>query len=171
MEGTHGLNTTVTRHFTVTGFLVEKNRILLHWHRKVKAWLPPGGHISENEDPVQAVIREILEETGLDAEVMQVQPLLPITYPSQVIAPFTIMVEDIDDPVAGYHQHIDLIYFCRPLDSTQTIGPEWIWVSKSDIANGRPIYVQGAPNVKPPDDVCILAIEAMKTLRRAHSSI
>ena len=160
----------VTRHFTVTGFLVAKNKILLHWHSKVKAWLPPGGHISENEDPVQAVIREILEETGMHAEVMPVRPFLPITYPFQVMAPFTIMVEDINDPIGGYHQHIDLIYFCRPLDLTQTIGPEWIWVSRSDIANNRPVCMEGAPNVKPPDDVCILALEAMKTLRRAHRS-
>ena len=52
------------RHFTATGFVVDSNAILLHWHPKVLAWLPPGGHIENNEDPVEAILREVLEETG-----------------------------------------------------------------------------------------------------------
>ena len=56
---------TVVRHFTATGFVVHEGHVVLHWHHKVKAWLPPGGHINENEDPVEAVLREILEETGI----------------------------------------------------------------------------------------------------------
>ena len=60
----------VTRHFTATGFVVHRGRVALHWHPKVKAWLPPGGHIDANEDPVQAVLREIEEETGLEAVVV-----------------------------------------------------------------------------------------------------
>ena len=32
---------------------------------KVKAWLPPGGHIENNETPVEAVKRETFEEAGI----------------------------------------------------------------------------------------------------------
>ena len=49
------------RHFTATGFVCFEGLVALHWHSKVKAWLPPGGHIMNNEDPEQAVIREIKE--------------------------------------------------------------------------------------------------------------
>ena len=56
---------TTVRHFTATGFVVHEGATLLHWHSKVKMWLPPGGHVEENEDPVQAVLREVEEETGL----------------------------------------------------------------------------------------------------------
>ena len=76
-------------------------------------WLPPGGHIEENEDPVQAVLREIAEETGVSAEVVPTGETVDVEYPTQVHPPFAIMVEDIHDPVDGYHQHIDMIYFCR----------------------------------------------------------
>ena len=58
----------VVRHFTATAYVVHDGHVALHWHPKVKAWLPPGGHIEENEDPVQAVLRESAareEETGL----------------------------------------------------------------------------------------------------------
>ena len=33
------------RHFTATAFVVCGDSVALHWHQKVKAWLPPGGHI------------------------------------------------------------------------------------------------------------------------------
>ena len=61
---------TAVRHFTATGFVVHEGATLLHWHAKVKMWLPPGGHIEANEDPVQAVLREVEEETGVKAEVV-----------------------------------------------------------------------------------------------------
>ena len=54
------------RHFTATGYVVIDNSILLHFHPKVKMWLPPGGHIELNEDPNQAVIREVYEETSIE---------------------------------------------------------------------------------------------------------
>ena len=44
------------RHFTATGFVINGDATLLHWHHRVQAWLPPGGHIEPNEDPVQAVL-------------------------------------------------------------------------------------------------------------------
>ena len=59
----------LVRHFTATGFVAHDGAVLLHWHQKVREWLPPGGHIEDNEDPVQAVLREISEEAGVSAEV------------------------------------------------------------------------------------------------------
>ena len=50
------------RHFTATGFVVDGSRTLLHWHKRLEQWMPPGGHIELNEDPVQAVLREIEED-------------------------------------------------------------------------------------------------------------
>ena len=95
---------------TVTAFIVKKNSILLHWHEKVKEWLPPGGHIEKNEDPIEALNREILEETGLEVIIIPTNQILNISNLEQIIPPFTIMIEDIDDPKDGKHKHIDLIY-------------------------------------------------------------
>ena len=64
---------------------------------------------------MQAVLREIREETGVDAQVVPTGESFELTYPEQVHPPLTIMVEDIHDPVVGCHQHIDMIYVCRPL--------------------------------------------------------
>lgn len=46
----------------------ESNRILLAKHADTKRWVAPGGSIEPNEKPVDAVVRETFEETGLIIE-------------------------------------------------------------------------------------------------------
>ena len=125
---------TVVRHFTATAYVVHDGRVALHWHHKVKAWLPPGGHIEENEDPVQAVLRETEEETGLKTAVVPTGPAIDLSYPVIVQPPLTIMVEDIHDPVDGYHQHIDLIYVSRPVGIPGPLNDGWVWVGQDELA-------------------------------------
>ena len=152
---------TLVRHFTSTGFVVHRDRVLLHWHPKVCEWLPPGGHVNENEDPVQAVIREIEEESGLRAEVVSAGPRLELEYPGQVTAPFSIMVEDIHDPVQGYHQHIDMIYFCRLTGPAGLLKAGWRWVNRGELADGAPLERNDGHGAVPPDDVRVLAQRAL----------
>ena len=159
----------LVRHFTATGFVVHGDRLALHWHPKVRAWLPPGGHIEENEDPVQAVLREIQEEAGLRAEVVSAVPRLELDYPDQVLPPFTIMVEDIDDPDMGYHQHIDMIYICRPVGLVGPLNDGWLWVTREQLAEGAPVKPEDGSPVPPPEDVRVLARYAFEVVAGARS--
>ena len=152
------------RHFTATGFVIHEGHVLLHWHPKVRAWLPPGGHIEANEDPVQAVLREIEEETGTQADVVPTGPDFKLDYPAQVTPPFIIMVEDIHDPVAGYHQHIDMIYVCRLAASPNVLNDGWLWVSRADLANSTPLQHGDSPSEPPPKDVRLLAEQAFNAI-------
>ena len=45
-----------------------------------------GGHIEPDDDPVQAVLREIEEETGLLAEIIPIHQSVSFTYPEQLPA-------------------------------------------------------------------------------------
>lgn len=83
------------RHFTVSGFLVDGGRTALHWHRRSQMWLPAGGHVEANEDPVQAVVREVLEETGIEAAVVGGGRRFSFEVPVQIAPPMTIQIEDI----------------------------------------------------------------------------
>ena len=150
----------VVRHITATGFVVHDSHVLLHWHPKIRAWLPPGGHIEPNEDPVQAVLREVKEETGVTAEVVCPAPEIALDYPAQLPPPYTILIEDIHDPVNGFHQHIDMIYFCRPVGPAATPKPGWRWVGRARLADGARMGGEGAEAVPPPNDVCVLAQRA-----------
>ena len=152
------------RHFTATGFVVYEDATLLHWHPKVKMWLPPGGHIEANEDPVQAVLREVEEETGVKAVVVPTGTPINLDYPEQVHAPFTIEIEDIDDPVQGWHQHIDMIYFCRPLGIPRAINEGWVWVSRDELASGTALDSGDEGAVLPPEDVRVLAAHAFEVV-------
>jgi len=160
----------VDRHFTATGFVVHENRTLLLWHRRLQAWVPPGGHLKPSEDPVQAVLREIQEETGLRAQVMALNRTFPFDYPQQLPAPYTILVERSPEP-APPHQHIDLIYFCRSLDGEAVRPPSsddvLVWVSEAQIRRNEPLPVGSRGHAAAvPEDVRALALEALGVARK-----
>jgi 8-oxo-dGTP pyrophosphatase MutT (NUDIX family) len=157
------------RHFTATAFVVRGSRTLLHWHKRLQQWMPPGGHIEPDEDPVQAVLREVREETGLVAEVIATGEPLPFAYPDQLPAPHTILVEDIPGP-GEPHKHIDLIYFCRPVDGADHASvddPTLRWVDESELRAGTPLHHEGrGASVPVPEDVRQLALVAIEAGRR-----
>lgn len=153
------------RHFTASGYVVHQGRVLLHWHRKVRAFLPPGGHIEADEDPVEALLREVREETGLAVEVLTAGLALGVSYPIQVPSPEVIMVEDIRDPVDGFHQHMDMIYFCRPVGSLDSLKDGWHWVREVELASGAAVAGGESEGASPPPDVRRLALEALRRER------
>ncbi|MBT8213006.1 MAG: NUDIX hydrolase [Acidimicrobiia bacterium] len=60
-------------HFTASAFVLSPDRdaVLLVHHRKLNRWLQPGGHIDPgDENALAAARREVLEETGLRADVL-----------------------------------------------------------------------------------------------------
>jgi 8-oxo-dGTP pyrophosphatase MutT (NUDIX family) len=62
-------------HITASTFVVSSRGVILHLHRKLGIWVQPGGHVDEGETPVEAALRETLEETGLSARHLE-SPLL-----------------------------------------------------------------------------------------------
>ena len=47
--------------FVVSAFIVHKGKVLLIYHKRYHEWLPIGGHIELDEDPQEALYREIKE--------------------------------------------------------------------------------------------------------------
>ena len=101
------------RHFTVAVFVVHDGRVLLHLHKKLGMWLPPGGHIEEGELPDDAAVREVFEETGLRIELAG-ERREDVEDPVQLHRPAGVQLENIGPG----HQHIDLIYFATPAGPT-----------------------------------------------------
>ena len=158
------------RHFTATGFLVQDGATLLHWHAKLQAWLPPGGHIEPNEDPVQAVLREVAEETGVEAEVVPTGGVEGhLEHPVQLLPPLTIMLEDIDDPVQGFHQHIDFIYVCRPKAPGHGNTARLALGDARGAGRRRHTVAERRAGAPPPDDVRLLGAKAFEVVQ-SHTS-
>ena len=100
--------------FTVEVFIVYKNTVLLRMHDKYKIWLSVGGHIELNEDPNQAAIREVKEETGLDITLVgkPVDPDEPGDY-KELLSPRFLNRHRVNDT----HEHVTLVYFALAEDN------------------------------------------------------
>jgi 8-oxo-dGTP pyrophosphatase MutT (NUDIX family) len=98
------------RHFVVTGYVVFGEQTLLLFHKKLKMWLPPGGHIDPGELPEEALRREIKEETGLEVDILAPRRERDPEEPGVVNLhiPNHVQLEDIPN----HAQHIDLVYYC-----------------------------------------------------------
>ncbi|MDQ3910454.1 MAG: NUDIX domain-containing protein [Actinomycetota bacterium] len=102
-----------SRHFTVAVFAAWEGKVLLHRHRKLNMWLPPGGHIEQDELPDEAAVREVFEETGLWVDLVG-ERREDVSDPIQLHRPAGVQLENIGPG----HQHIDLIYFAKPVGPT-----------------------------------------------------
>ncbi len=123
----------ITRHFTATTFVVNQGKTLLHLHRSLKMWLPPGGHIDRDELPHVAALREVKEETGLDVDLIHAEPSIHSENAQELPGPRHLLLENINPS----HQHIDMIYFARAdsFDVTPDAGEsiELRWFSERDL--------------------------------------
>jgi 8-oxo-dGTP pyrophosphatase MutT (NUDIX family) len=161
------------RHFTVSGFVVESDRTLLHWHQKLQLWLPPGGHVDPDEDPVQATVREVLEEAGIAAEVVPYAPLELFASPPQLPTPLSIIVADVGaSPGEPAHQHIDMIYVLRPRDGVARVAPErdhgFIWITEAQLRRDEHLPVASCGvDIAVPEDVRVLGLRAIALVRDA----
>lgn len=139
------------KHFTVSAYIISDEgepRILLAYHRKFSKWMQPGGHIERNENPVEALIREVQEETGLDMSE-KVAEMVDFGDSVQGLPPPNFLQQQPIPPYGGEpaHFHIDHGYVLRAARSklkpeeheSQQIG----WFTKAELAT-----IDMFPNVR-----------------------
>jgi 8-oxo-dGTP diphosphatase len=67
----HGYGVLMDIRVAAYGVIIDGDRMLLaHWRERGRSgWTLPGGGINPGEDPADAAVREIFEETGYSAEL------------------------------------------------------------------------------------------------------
>ncbi|MGL5415902.1 MAG: NUDIX hydrolase [Clostridium sp.] len=128
------------KHFTVSIFVVHKNKVLLHSHKKAKKILPLGGHIEINELPEETCIREVQEESGLEIKLYhpinnELKEACEVEEEKLLINPMhTVFCE-----ITREHYHIDFVYYgtTKSFEIKQGIGESQLlkWYTKEELKN------------------------------------
>ena len=95
--------------FIVGVYIVYKNKVLLIHHRQLDKWLPIGGHIELDEDPDEALFREVKEECGLEIEVLNDKPNIKSDGTKFLYTPISMNIHKISET----HSHVGLCYFAK----------------------------------------------------------
>ena len=99
------------KHFTSSALIIKDSKVLLVYHKKLDVWLYPGGHVEEYENPDEALLREVKEETGLDIRIISQKDDRLSDLKMDVCSlniPYAVLCE-----LVGDHYHNDLIYLCE----------------------------------------------------------
>ncbi len=119
--------------FVIVVFIVYKDTVLLVQHPRYNKWLPIGGHVELNEDPEEALYREVKEESGLEVTILADLPKLESEDGVKFVpSPSFIDVHDANPP----HKHISLTYFATTTDPNPKKSNEHTdmrWFSATDI--------------------------------------
>lgn len=108
-------------HITASGLVIKDGGVLLIFHPYIKEWFQPGGHIDEGEEPIQAAIREVFEETGVVCESLDA-----------FLDPVDIDLHEIPENLKkgeGVHLHIDLLFALQVIgeqESPEEIEKAWV---------------------------------------------
>jgi len=123
--------------FVVEVFIVHKNKVLLRKHDKYKIWLSVGGHIELHEDPVEAAIREVKEEVGLDVELFFGDKNITYLDGFKSIPPPEFLGRH---RINEAHEHIVFVYFAKSATDKLILSEtekteECRWFSIEDLDN------------------------------------
>jgi 8-oxo-dGTP pyrophosphatase MutT (NUDIX family) len=125
----------IEKHFTATTYILKEKQVLLLFHPKLQKWLPPGGHLEENETPPECAKREALEETGLEIELIKQENVWVNCWNAASFErPYLCLLEHVPphkDKEA--HQHIDLIYLAHPVGGTQFESDLLRWFTLEEV--------------------------------------
>ena len=136
------------KHFTASAVVIEQSHILLVHHRRIGAWLPPGGHIEEQELPHETAIRETKEETGIDIAMLSHD--LPVTGNEDAFflpTPLCVHAVKARERDCDYY-HIDLAYLCRPIISpADSLGALPKIISSEEVYEARWVELQNLSNL------------------------
>ncbi len=120
-----------TRDFTAGAFIVEDGKILLLNHKKLGFWVQPGGHVEEDETPDEAAVREALEETGLEVELLEKDEKVGESS-FNLPKPFNVNLHKIREG----HWHCDFQYLAKPvrqIEEKEYADKDIKWLSPEEL--------------------------------------
>ena len=121
--------------FTIVAWVVYKDRVLLIHHKTLNKWLPLGGHVELDENPEEALFREIKEESGLEVEILGEKPSIEAEGRKFLYSPTFLDIHDISNT----HKHIGMVYFAKAKSDDIKLAEaehnEIRWFTENELGN------------------------------------
>ncbi|WP_394862991.1 NUDIX domain-containing protein [Paraclostridium bifermentans] len=143
------------RTLTATVYVVNKDRVLLHMHKKYNSLFALGGHMKPDELPHETAIREVFEESGLEVKLLNEDNKLDLGKVVQLNKPRYVLLENVGHPI----ENIDFIFFAttskeefKPQDGE---SKDLYWLTKEEIIDNKDIK----PHIKS------MALDALNTVK------
>ncbi|MFZ2682086.1 MAG: NUDIX domain-containing protein [Patescibacteria group bacterium] len=106
--------------FCVNAVIVCDDKVLLVDHKKLHTWMPVGGHIELDEDPDQALLREVREECGLEIEVVADKAQVEGSDVKFLYRPQFVDIHQVNEA----HRHVGFVYFCKSKTQAVTLAAD-----------------------------------------------
>ncbi len=119
-------------HFTASAFVVNKERtkMVVVYHNIFGGWIYPGGHADGEEDLLAVAVREVEEETGLKAKVIDKNIF--------AIQSLPIKGHIKHGKYVSAHMHLDILYIMEADDKLPLVykedeskGVKWVPFSEA----------------------------------------
>lgn len=129
--------TTRPAHFTGSALVIspDSTQVLLLWHKKLQGWLQPGGHADGDADLSRVALREVQEETGVEADLLHPGIYGVDWHPIPA------------NPKESAHEHADCMFLVKARDWQITVQEDEAekvkWFTPADaLSNAKDVSVQ-----------------------------
>lgn len=103
----------LNRIITSSIYVVYRNKVLLHKHKKYNILFPLVRKMNKNEVPHETAIREVYEESGLKIQLYNRDSELDLGRVIQLHSSIHTLLENVGNEV----ENIDFIYFARAVSN------------------------------------------------------
>ena len=165
----------VRREHVGTVYIVnpDTREFLLIFHRKLGRWLPPGGHVEEHENNVQAAIREAKEELGINVHLIMMKGDLEkdgLYYrqvPSDSGSHAFCVIEEFIHPIGAQDPHIHVYHIYVGTVAPNEKVKKW---SKEEVTAVDFFSIQQIEQLNTYDNVPVVCKAILKEIEKSDSS-